>query len=111
MGLTDGLKALLEKAAELHRAYSVVSSKLDGLERQFDRLLTSNERFVERVVNENEELRRRVTTLEGIIRSAVVQAELARVARESVASQPAPPMLPQATRRSKRSQAVAKPPG
>ena len=85
MSIGDQLKWLGEKALELHREYSTMSANFQNLERQFDRLIQANERFTDRVLRENEDLRRRLTTLEGKFEAVLVASAkeaLIQVARE-----------------------------
>ena len=64
MGATE---KFLEKANEIYKEYLTMSVNFGNLEKTFDKFTDRMERHVKELKDENEELRRRITKLEGMV--------------------------------------------
>jgi len=72
MSITDQAARILDTALQIHREFSALSAKFESLEKNFDRVVESNERLVTRLNAELDELRGRLTTLESMFKAIVV---------------------------------------
>lgn len=66
MSIIDGLKEMASRAAGLLSAVEVLQARIEGMEKQFDRLYSAYERFVEGLKSEQSALRVEINRLTGL---------------------------------------------
>lgn len=72
MGLFgDGIKNIVAKIDKMRDEYLTMSANFKNLEKAFDKFVTHTEANTQKISKENEDLRRRVTEIEGIINATL----------------------------------------
>lgn len=88
MGLfTDGIKAITTRVETMREEYLTMSANYKNLETNYEKFLLKYDQQMEKMKLENEDIRRRVTTLEGVINATLKTAmkeAVQNIAREHI---------------------------
>jgi CRISPR/Cas system-associated protein Csm6 len=72
MGLFgDGIKNLVSRIDKMREEYLTMSANFKNLEKAFEKFVEHTDSKTDKLVKENEDLRRRVTEIEGIINATL----------------------------------------